>query len=173
MQAKPPPYRIAFAQPLSGLAYDALGRVTAKDVANAVVWEKDTVFAYDNLGRLTQAGDDVVSIAFGYDALGRKTSEANNIFGTTRSEYDLAGRRTRLTWRDGFFVTYDHLVTGETTTLRENGNFALATFAYDDQGRRTSLTRGNGTSTSYGYDPASRLSSLEQDAGRRPIFRGG
>jgi YD repeat-containing protein len=36
----------------------------------------------------------------------------------------------------------------------------LATFAYDDLGRRTSLTRGNGTSTSYGYDAVSRLSQL-------------
>jgi RHS repeat-associated protein len=36
----------------------------------------------------------------------------------------------------------------------------LAAFGYDDLGRRTSLTRGNGTSTSYSYDPASRLSQL-------------
>jgi YD repeat-containing protein len=36
----------------------------------------------------------------------------------------------------------------------------LATFAYDDLGRRTSLTRGNGTSTSYGFDAVSRLTSL-------------
>ncbi len=39
----------------------------------------------------------------------------------------------------------------------------LATFGYDDLGRRTSLPRGNGTVTSYGYDAVSRLSSLGQD----------
>lgn len=39
----------------------------------------------------------------------------------------------------------------------------LATYAYDDLGRRTSITRGNGTTTSYGYDAASRLTSLAQD----------
>ena len=39
----------------------------------------------------------------------------------------------------------------------------LATFAYDDLGRRTSLTRGNGTSTTYGFDAVSRLSSLSHD----------
>lgn len=38
----------------------------------------------------------------------------------------------------------------------------LATFGYDDLGRRTSLTRGNGTATSYSYDPAARLASLGQ-----------
>ena len=36
----------------------------------------------------------------------------------------------------------------------------LATFAYDERGRRTRLTRGNGTFTSYAYDPASLLSRL-------------
>jgi len=40
----------------------------------------------------------------------------------------------------------------------------LATFAYDDLGRRVSLTRGSGGATSYGFDAASRLSSLTQDA---------
>ena len=39
----------------------------------------------------------------------------------------------------------------------------LATFAYDDLGRRTSLTRGNGTVQSYGYDAVSRLATLTND----------
>lgn len=39
----------------------------------------------------------------------------------------------------------------------------LATFAYDDLGRRTSLTRGNGTVTGYAYDDVSRLEQLTQD----------
>ncbi|WP_245942018.1 RHS repeat domain-containing protein [Sphingomonas gilva] len=58
-------------------------------------------------------------------------------------------------------------MTGEVTHIRENGATSgagvLATFAYDDLGRRTSLTRGNGAVTSYAYDPTSRLSSLTQD----------
>jgi RHS repeat-associated protein len=39
----------------------------------------------------------------------------------------------------------------------------LATFGYDDLGRRASLTRGNGTVTGYGYDAASRLATLLND----------
>jgi YD repeat-containing protein len=70
-----------------------------------------------------------------------------------------------LTWRDGFYVTYEHLVTGEMSAIRENGSFVLASFGYDDLGRRTTLSRGNGTATTYGYDAASRLSSLAQDLG--------
>jgi YD repeat-containing protein len=60
-------------------------------------------------------------------------------------------------------------VTGELSRVREwnpatgqPGN-VLATFAYDDRGRRTSLTRGNGTVTSYTYDRASRLTQMVQD----------
>ncbi len=39
----------------------------------------------------------------------------------------------------------------------------LATYAYDNLGRRTSLTRGNGTVTSSGYDAALRLTSLGEN----------
>lgn len=74
--------------------------------------------------------------------------------------YDQAGRRTRLTWWDGFFVTYDYDAAGAMTAIRENGGAVLASFSYDSLGRRTGLTRANGTSTSYGYDAVSRLASL-------------
>jgi YD repeat-containing protein len=39
----------------------------------------------------------------------------------------------------------------------------LATYAYDDLGRRTSLTFGNGAVQSYTFDPVSRLASLSND----------
>lgn len=42
--------------------------------------------------------------------------------GTAASQWDLAGRRTQLTYPGaGLFVNYDYLVTGETTAIRENG----------------------------------------------------
>ncbi|HEX8625793.1 MAG TPA: hypothetical protein VF782_12050, partial [Allosphingosinicella sp.] len=73
-------------------------------------------------------------------------------------------RRTRIAHHDGFYVDQDYLVTGEMTKIRENGATTgvgvLATFVYDDLGRRTSLTRGNGTTASYSYDAVSRLSQL-------------
>jgi YD repeat-containing protein len=49
------------------------------------------------------------------------------------------------------------------TAVRENGSFVLASFEYDNLGRRLTLSRGNGTTTSYDYDAASRLMSLKQD----------
>lgn len=76
-------------------------------------------------------------------------------------------RRTRVTWPDAFYVQYDYDVTGAMTKVRENGAASgvgvLATNSYDDLGRRTSIARGNGASTTYGFDAASRLTSLAHD----------
>jgi YD repeat-containing protein len=84
------------------------------------------------------------------------------------SAWDVAGRRTRLTYPgSGLSIDYDYLVTGDMTAIRENGATSgagvLATFAYDDLGRRTGLTRGNGTVTSYTFDAVSRLATLAED----------
>src|SRR5439155_1812129 len=81
--------------------------------------------------------------------------------------WDIGGRRTRITHGDGFYVDYDYLVTGEMAHVRENGASSgvgvLATYGYDDLGRRTSLTRGDGSVMTYGYDGVSRLTSLADD----------
>lgn len=148
--------------------YDKLDRRTSFDRPNTVWWETDRSYAYDLLGRLTSASDSFgYANSFEYDALSRRTKESSNWSGTMTSSYDLAGRRVSLAWPDGFYVTYDHLVTGETLAVREYGAASgvgvLATYSYDNLGRRTGITRGNGTTTSYGYDSVSRLASLAQD----------
>ncbi|MBB4099966.1 RHS repeat-associated core domain-containing protein [Sphingomonas kyeonggiensis] len=149
--------------------YDNLNRVASKVTPNTAYLDWDVVYSYDLLGRLTNAtGNGYAVNAFTYDALGRVVNEQNYNAGTLHA-YDLAGRETRMTWSDGFHVDYDYNLTGEVTAIRENGATSgagvLATYGYDDLGRRTSVTRGNGTSTSYGYDAVSRLSSLSQDLG--------
>jgi RHS repeat-associated protein len=86
--------------------------------------------------------------------------------GNNALSYDPAGRMTRLTWVDGFYVTYDYDTTGAVIRIREQPEgtgLVLAAYAYDDRGRRTLLTRGNGSVTSYGYDAVSRLASLAHD----------
>ena len=143
--------------------YDNLNRLVSKDIPNLVFYDFDKSYQYDLLGRLTRTEDSSGHYAaITYDGLGRQASETGN-FSTRFFNYDLAGRRTLLTYGDGFYVTYDYLVTGETLAIRENGGAALGTYAYDDLGRRTSLTRGNGTVTSYAYDPASRLTNFSHD----------
>jgi RHS repeat-associated protein len=151
-----------------GFTFDALNRLTAKDLPGS---EPDVSYAYNLLGQLTGASQTGNSLTFTYDALGRNLTQVGPQ-GTVTSTRDVAGRRTRLAWPDGFYVDYDYLVTGETSHIYEtdgagghatSGVGVLATFAYDDLGRRTSLTRGNGTSTSYAFDAVSRLSQLTQD----------
>lgn len=124
----------------------------------------DRSYTYDLLGRqltatFTSGGQGVTNQ---YDALGRVTSSSSNVGGTAHAmsyQYDLAGRRSRLTWWDGFYVNYDRLVTGELSAVRTSSS-TLATFNYDSLGRRTSLTRGNGAVTNYDYDAVSRLHTL-------------
>jgi RHS repeat-associated protein len=134
-----------------GFTWDALNRVTFKDLPGS---DPDTSFAYDLFGRLTGATQGTDSVSFTYDAFGRKLGETG-LLGTIQSQWDAAGRRVRMTWPDGTYVDYDHLVTGETSAVRQNGATSglnvLATYGYDDLGRRTSLVRGNGTTTGYAY----------------------
>lgn len=145
--------------------YDNLNRMTSKDVPDA---NSDVGYAYDLLGRTTSVTipGQGITHSMAYDALGRLTSETQPL-GSMSYQYDLAGNRTVQLWNDGFYVTYDHLVTGEVTAIRENGAASgvgvLATYGYDDIGRRTGIVRGNGTTTSFGYDTVSRLTSLGQD----------
>ena len=53
-----------------------------------------------------------------------------------------------------------------------SGVGVLATFAYDDLGRRTSLTFGNGAVTTYGYDTTAARMVRDMDcscAGTSPV----
>lgn len=139
--------------------YDNLGRLTSKNLPGS---ESDASYAFDLMGRLTQAVQNGQTLSFGHDALGRNTSQSGP-YGTTSYQYDAAGRRTRMTWADGFFVTYDYLEDGSIRYLREYGGTALATWNYDSAGDPSSITFANGTAQSVAFDPVGRLSSLVTD----------
>jgi RHS repeat-associated protein len=148
-------------------SYDSLNRATLKDLPGT---EPDVTYAYDLLGRMTQAArpsQPVGNINFTYDALGRQLTESSWA-GTATSQYDAAGRRTRLIYPgSGLYVDHDYLLTGEMTAIRENGATSgvgvLATYGYDNLGRRTLLTRGNGSTATYTWDNASRLQQLVEN----------
>ena len=71
--------------------------------------------------------------------------------GSNALAYDVAGRLTRETWGDGFYVTYEYDTLGEMTAVRENGSPLLATYSYDDLGRITGVARANFAQTVYAY----------------------
>ncbi|MGR4866916.1 RHS repeat domain-containing protein [Caulobacter sp. LARHSG274] len=137
--------------------YDALNRVQ-----NGLRGE---TYAYDNLGRRTSATDGGGVAKATYDALGRVTGE-DTYDHLLSYQYDLAGNRTRITWWDGFYVTYDYNAAGQMQNIWQSDGTRVWAIAYDDLGRRTYGWSGPGsaaTQTNYGYDAASRLSSLSHD----------
>ena len=165
--------------------YDAASNVTNERLRDG----NNIASTYDNLNRLvtrTPTGEGVVNFGYNllgmettirrpsdginitnvYDALGRKTSETQP-YGSAAYRYDEAGNLTRLTWSDGQYVDYDLDNAYRVTKIRENGASSgigvLATYAYDDLGRRSSVAYGNGTSRTYAYDLLDRLTGLKID----------
>lgn len=69
---------------------------------------------------------------------------------------------TTLTHPDGFAVDYNYDALGRVISAVE-GTTTLATVAYEDYGRRSSLAYGNGTSVDYRFDGAGRLDELDWD----------
>ncbi|MFN3462433.1 MAG: RHS repeat domain-containing protein [Terricaulis sp.] len=144
-------------------AYDNLSRVSTMTPSTGDV----VSYSYDNFGRMTQAAFTGHTLTFGYDQLSRNVS-AGGPLGTVSYQYDAAGRRTRITWPDSFYAQYDYDLTNAVTAIRENGatsgDGVLATYAYDNLGRRLSMSRANGSgaTTVYDYDAAGRLEELAQ-----------
>lgn len=79
-------------------------------------------------------------------------------------EYDTAGNRPRLTWPEtAFYVTTTYDAVNRATAISELGTTNLATYAWDDLSRRTTVTLGNGATTVYGYSAQGALASLAHD----------
>ena len=142
--------------------YDALQRITQKTPGA----DKAVAYAYDKLGRQTQVKftDSSHVIDYVYDDAGRLTSATDD--GPSAGprvisyQYDKASNRTRITHPDTNYFVYAYDAVNRVTTIKENGTTALATYAYDDLARRTSVTLGNGLVTSYAFEADSALDSL-------------
>lgn len=147
--------------------YDALSRLRTYAFGGP---SNTRTYTYDNLDRPLQLSTPSPPgwlFQWTWDALSRQTGELGPL-GTMASQYDLAGRRTRLTWPDEFYVTYYRLVTGELQAAAANGASSgpgvLANYGYDNLGRRVLMSRGNGVVSYYGWDPVSRLEAITHDA---------
>ncbi|WP_428153828.1 RHS repeat domain-containing protein [Brevundimonas sp.] len=142
--------------------FDALGRPTAVTGAVASI---GGLYNYDNLSRMVSASAHGGGTwTTGYDALSRVVSQGS-VLGTANYGYDLASRRTSIQWPDGFWVAYDYNLANDLTSIRENGatNWQLANWSYDNLGRKIWQGSANGAVTTWGYDGASRLTSLSHN----------
>lgn len=151
-----------------GLTYDALNRPSSKIPPSGT---RSVFYSYDLQDHLVAARFDSASgaeaVTADFDALGRLKTSGSTMGGTSRTigyDYDVGDRRIGITHPEGqsFNVSYD--VVGELTNASWTANGATTSFlgyGYNDLGVRTSTGRGS-SSTAYGLDPASRLTSLTQ-----------
>ncbi|MBO9711435.1 RHS repeat-associated core domain-containing protein [Sphingomonas sp.] len=146
-----------------GYSYDALNRMTLKDIPGGTA--QDVYYGYDlrNLQLYARfgsaSGEGLTNV---YDGFGRLASSTTNQGGVTRTlayQWDADGNRTQVTHPDGAYFTYEYDGLDRLKAVRENGSLQIAGMSYDSHGRRAGDTRG-GVATSYGYDGVSRLASL-------------
>jgi len=149
--------------------YDNLGRMATRTPGgSSAISSNDYAVSYTY--NLVNSVIQIACAAYGetlgytYDALGRVTGETQP-FGSMTYLYDAAGDRTRITWADGFYAGYAYDTIGGVTTIAANGATSgvgvLASYSYDNRGRRTGVTYGNGVVSTYGYDAVSRLAGIQ------------
>lgn len=142
--------------------YDPLDRISKEILPGT---QPSTEYSYNLIGDLIAVlRSDGLSQTLGYDALGRLKSD-NQRDGSITYDYDAAGHRTEMKWAvDGLKILYDYAPTGAMTRIREDGTAYglrdLASFTYDDLGRRKSVVRANGTVTDYGYNAKTQLETF-------------
>lgn len=148
--------------------YDALNRVTSKIVPQRAglpaTDARSVYYSYDLQGHQLSAQFDTPGgegITNSWDTLGRLTSSTLTMDGVARATsylYDANGNRTRLTFPDGNFVTYDYDGLDRPYSIMRSGSTSIASYTYDVKGRRDGFN--GGVSTSYAYDGIDRLSTL-------------
>jgi RHS repeat-associated protein len=141
--------------------YDALNR---RKKVTYVADSSTTEYVYDAGNRLRQIIDsNSGTITRDYDDLDRLTLETTPQ-GSVSYTYDNAGRRTSMTVAGQPAVTYP--VYDDANRLKQiTQGTSNVLFDYDDAGRRTALTLPNGIQVQYGYDNASRVTSITYKLG--------
>lgn len=153
-------------------SYDARGRVQTKSGA---LNESFTYNNFDQVATHTNNSTGGVSqtSTFVYNALGWLKSESRVAGGVSLGSvsfgHDGVGRRSSITWSDGFQVKYEYTLDGLQSEylgrITESDGTMLAQFQYHENGRRKSLTRGNGVVTTYEYNDLDLLRTKSTDVG--------
>lgn len=158
-----------------GFTYDALNRMTLKDIPGGTA--SDVYYKYDlrNLQLYARFGSATgQGLDSGYDNAGRLTSTSINMGGTARLlSYlnDADGNRTRLTYPDSNYVTFDYDNLERMTLIKESGATTVGTIVYNSRGERDCWYASSSTDcavaatnkTGYSYDAISRFASVTHD----------
>lgn len=146
--------------------YDAANRLISKVVDGP--YQESSSYDYDAASRLELIASDTLGgtnrLEFTYDAAGRITNETSLfIMGGALSvgyEYDASGRRSKLTYPDSTFITYEYNTNGWLTSISDGGTNAIVTYEYDSAGRRIGRTLQNSTFTVLDYDAAGQVTNI-------------
>ncbi|SER89982.1 RHS repeat-associated core domain-containing protein [Sphingobium sp. YR768] len=170
--------------------FDALNRATSKfylaataalaQCQSATPSGGDAVYyGYDLRGLQTFArfGSGAVTsqgITNYYDGLGRLSSSKNNMGGTERVlafQYDANGNRTRLTYPDNNYISYEYDGLDRMTLIKQGANSVIGTIVYNNRGERdcwlasavSTCGTADANKSDYSYDAIGRLASLSHD----------
>ena len=153
------------------LAYDDARRQrTSTDVVRNATATPDrftTTFDYDDLGNVTyqqSAADDVTR--WEYSKASEPTKQTDPTGAVTTTAFDLAGRQIMQLDALNRKATVDFDLAGRPTTERRYDRtgtlLTTATTAYDLVGNVTASISPRGYTTTYAYDPLSRMTTVNQ-----------
>ncbi|MDA1195919.1 MAG: RHS repeat-associated core domain-containing protein [Planctomycetota bacterium] len=140
--------------------YDANNRRTARTVTRATGFLGTTgeTFAYDGLGRMTQAADNDYKVEYTYAVNGFGSyvyEEKQSYVGgtaytkTVTKAYDAAGNKVAELYPSGLDLDYTWNAIQRLATVTDGTN-TIASFTYSGA-RRKDVTLENGTTTTYSY----------------------
>ena len=141
---------------IHGHSYDALNLRSSTSVPG----ETSLSYIYNGKGQQTSASRGSQSVTTAYDALGRIGS--STVSGRTLSyQYDTAGRRSRLTYPDGMFLTYSYDNSNALQSILLNGTSPLVSYLYTPDGKLSSITRANGRGSVLEYHGSGLLKNFD------------
>lgn len=153
--------------------YDGVGRLAGVDFSGAT---PDLTYTYTPAGRpdvLTRAADalGVTAIEYSYDDAGRTSAIRRTGPRPTSAtyHYTAGGRLAGAAWSTGGSVDFAYDTVGQLTTVTPSDALPVPaiTFGYDPAGNTATVTRAGATPTisTYTYDQAAQLSTLDHRAG--------
>jgi RHS repeat-associated protein len=124
-------------------------------------------YLYDGYGRaISQTNGLGQTTLYTYDDVNRINTVTDPLNRTASSAYDLVGNTTVITDARSLTTTYGYDNAYQLTgiTYHDSGTTPNVSYVYDNLGRRTVMTDGTGTSLYY-YDSLNRLTSYQNGAG--------
>ena len=119
--------------------------------------------------RLKTISDGISSFTFAHNTDSLPVSVTRSDGKITERTYDNAGSLTRLTYPDGYFLTYTYDALNRLTQILESGTTLLASYTYDSLSRRSSITLGNSVVTEFEYEPDNDVAGIIHQFTGQPV----